>query len=108
MTRKEYRTSFPPPDGEQCHEQGAVGHRDYNRTLTADEADLFLGKRLAEAAELRAADDLERKDYFDRLREELLATAKPSPDSTAGHTSSKQHRSGFRAPSKGVKSSRGP
>ena len=80
-TRKEYRTSFPPPDGEQCHEQGAVGHRDYNRSLTAEEADLVTGKRLAEAAELRAADDLERASYFELLRTELLAEDQPQPTS---------------------------
>lgn len=108
MGRKEYRTSFPPPEGEQCHEQGEVGHRDYNRSLTAEEADLFLGLHLAEAAELRAADDVARKDYFDRLREDMLAMVKPAPDGTAGKPGSKQHRSGFRAPAKGVKSSRGP
>lgn len=79
MSREEYRTSFPPPDGEQCLEQGAVGHRDYNRSLTIEEFDLVTRDRLALATEQRAADEQEREAYFASLRAALAAEDKPQP-----------------------------
>jgi len=77
MTRKEYRTSFPPPEGDECHEHGAVGSRDYHRSLSPEELDLVTRNRLAEATEQRAAGEQERESYFASLRAELAEEDKP-------------------------------
>ena len=67
MSRKEYRTNFPPPEGSDCHEHEHFGHRDYHRSLTADESELMARRDSAEAAERRAADVEERDAFFANL-----------------------------------------
>jgi len=84
MGRTEYRTSFPPPEGEPCHAQGKVGHRDYNRSLTAAELELFTCKRLVEPPEQQAADIRERDSYFAALREPEPPTAGADPPPSEG------------------------
>ena len=79
LGRKEYRTNFPPPDGQHCVEHEVFGHRDYHRSLTVGEAELMARRDSAEAAGRRAADEAERDTFF-------AALAVPPP-STGADTS---------------------
>ena len=99
-TRKENRTSFPPPEGHACHECGAVGTRDYHRSLTLEESDLISRDRNIRAAEQQAADEVERQTYFETLRAGFAEKNKPQPAGKRGRASPGQRR--------GVKSSRSP
>lgn len=79
MGRKEYRTNFPPPSGSNCVEHESFGSRDYHRSLTPDETELMVRKESIEAAERRAAGEVERDAFFAALREPVPATKPQKP-----------------------------
>ena len=67
--RRAYRTNFPPPEGQYCHENEQFGHRDYHRSLTDAEAATMAARDDASAAARRAADEVERQAFFAGLDE---------------------------------------
>ena len=80
--RKAYRTNFPPPEGQECFEQGQFGHRDYQRDLTKAEAALMAARDNARAAQRRAADEAERDAFFASVGEEEQDVPSPSAPPT--------------------------